>query len=54
MEEKENKKPKPPDEDWVAYIPDNEWATLMNLCDKLEQTQTEFQKTMDGANKVKS
>ena len=51
--EKENKKREPPDKDWVAYIPDNEWLAFMNLCDKLEQTQVEFQKAIYREKEVK-
>jgi len=52
--ENEEKKLKPPSEDWVAYIPDNEWVIFMNLCDKLEFSQAEFQKVMDETKEVKS
>jgi len=49
---KDKKKQEPSDKDWVAYIPDNEWVVFMNLCDKLEKSQTEFQKAIYGAKKV--
>jgi len=44
--EDENRKLKPPDRDWVAYIPGNEWLAFMNICDNLEQSQEEFQKAV--------
>ena len=49
----ENKNPKPPDNDWVAYIPDKEWFAFQNLCDELEQTREEFQKAIAGAKTLK-
>lgn len=50
--DKENKSIIHPDDDWFVFIPDKEWMAIHNLCDKLEQTRTEFQKVLEKMEKV--
>ena len=48
----ENKKQDQPDDDWIAYIPFNEWQAMQTLCNKMEQAKEEFQKAIDEINSV--
>ena len=43
-----------PDNDWIAYIPFNEWHAMLTLCDKMEQAKEEFQKAIDEINSVEA